>query len=141
MVRKSDGSGLSPYDLKRLQVGLPSLLLLLLHVDPLGSTLRPLAHAPPACHAPSCLLVHSQMRLSLAYMLLADAPPACSCATQLQAYANSLVDHHLILDLVPPLAANYFAGRLPAPLSYSQAAILAAVGLQQHEIGKVGGQG
>ncbi len=72
VVRKSDGSGLSPYDLKRLQ-----------------------------------------------------------------AYANSLVDHHLILDLVPPLAANYFAGRLPAPLSYSQAAILAAVGLQQHEIGKV----
>ncbi|PRW57974.1 N-acetyltransferase 10 [Chlorella sorokiniana] len=56
---------------------------------------------------------------------------------RLQAYANSLVDHHLILDLMPPLAANYFAGRLPAPLSYSQAAILAAVGLQQHEIGKL----
>ena len=49
------------------------------------------------------------------------------------------MDHHLVLDLVPPLAASYFSGRLPAPLSYSQAAILAAVGLQQHEIGKVGG--
>jgi tRNA(Met) C34 N-acetyltransferase TmcA len=55
-----------------------------------------------------------------------------------QAYSNNLVDHHLILDLVPPLAHAYFAGALPAPLSYSQAAILATLGLQQHEIGKVG---
>ncbi len=54
-----------------------------------------------------------------------------------QAYSNNLVDHHLVLDLVPPLAHAYFAGRLPAPLSYSQAAILACVGLQQHDIGKV----
>lgn len=57
-----------------------------------------------------------------------------------QAYSNSLVDHHLVLDLVPPLARAYFAGRLPAPLSYSQAAILACIGLQQHEIGKVRAQ-
>ena len=72
--------------------------------------------------------------------LLTTTLPESLCPQQpSQAYANSLVDHHLILDLVPPLAANYFAGRLPAPLSYSQAAILAAVGLQQHEIGKVGG--
>lgn len=54
-----------------------------------------------------------------------------------QAYSNNLVDHHLVLDLVPPLAHAYFSARLPAPLSYSQAAILACVGLQQHEIGKV----
>ena len=73
--------------------------------------------------------------------LLTATSPEPRCPQQSsQAYANSLVDHHLILDLVPPLAANYFAGRLPAPLSYSQAAILAAVGLQQHEIGKVGGR-
>lgn len=57
----------------------------------------------------------------------------------MQAYSNSLVDHHLVLDLVPPLAHAYFGGRLPAPLSYAQAAILACVGLQQHEIGKVRG--
>ncbi|KAL4434095.1 hypothetical protein ABPG75_000536 [Micractinium tetrahymenae] len=56
---------------------------------------------------------------------------------RLQAYSNNLVDHHLILDLVPPLAHAYFSARLPAPLSYSQAAILACVGLQQHEIGKL----
>ena len=42
-----------------------------------------------------------------------DAPP-------LQAYSNSLVDHHLVLDLVPPLAKAYLAGRVPATLSYSQ---------------------
>ncbi len=56
----------------------------------------------------------------------------------MQAYSNSLVDHHLVLDLLPPLSHAYFRGCLPAPLSYSQAAILACVGLQQHEIGKVG---
>ena len=54
-----------------------------------------------------------------------------------QAYSNSLVDHHLILDLITPLAHAYFCGRLPAALSYSQAAILTCVGLQQHEIGGV----
>ncbi len=71
------------------------------------------------------------------------APPACwgqggpagqnrrhpSATTQLptdpnrpnrQAYSNNLVDYHLVLDLLPPLAAAYFAGRLPASLSYSQ---------------------
>ena len=47
------------------------------------------------------------------------------------------MDHHLILDLITPLAHAYFCGRLPAALSYSQAAILTCVGLQQHEIGRV----
>ncbi|GAB4815551.1 hypothetical protein N2152v2_002597 [Parachlorella kessleri] len=56
---------------------------------------------------------------------------------RLQAYASSLVDHHLIQDLVPPLARAYLAGRIPAPLSYTQAAILVCVGLQQHDIAKV----
>jgi hypothetical protein len=54
-----------------------------------------------------------------------------------QAYSNNLVDHHLVLDLISPLSHAYFGGLLPAPLSYSQAAILACVGLQQHDIGKV----
>jgi hypothetical protein len=39
--------------------------------------------------------------------------------------------------LITPLAHAYFCGRLPAALSYSQAAILTCVGLQQHEIGRV----
>lgn len=58
-----------------------------------------------------------------------------------QAYANNLVDHHLIQDLIPPLARAYFAGRVPATLSYTQAAILLSVGLQQHDISKVGRDG
>ncbi|KAK2080542.1 hypothetical protein QBZ16_000395 [Prototheca wickerhamii] len=53
---------------------------------------------------------------------------------RLQAYANNLVDHHLILDLVPPLAGLYFAGRLPATLTYTQAAILLTVGLQRRDV-------
>lgn len=52
----------------------------------------------------------------------------------LQAYSNNLVDHHLILDLLPFLARGFFARRLPAPMSYGQAAILASLGLQQREV-------
>ena len=51
-----------------------------------------------------------------------------------QAYSNNLVDHHLILDLLPFLVRAFFAGRLPAPMSYGQAAILACLGLQQREV-------
>ena len=54
-----------------------------------------------------------------------------------QAYANSLVDFHLILDLLPALTACYFAGRLPATLSYGQAAIMLMMGLQLRELGEV----
>ena len=56
----------------------------------------------------------------------------------LQAYANQLVDHHLVLDLLPALARAFFARRLPASLSFGQAAILAALGLQQRGLDDVG---
>jgi N-acetyltransferase 10 len=39
-----------------------------------------------------------------------------------------------MLDLLPPLARAYFAGRLPATLSPGQAAILALLGLQQRDV-------
>ena len=52
----------------------------------------------------------------------------------MQAYSNNLVDHHLILDLLPFLARAYFARRLPAPMSYGQAAILVSLGLQQRDV-------
>ena len=52
----------------------------------------------------------------------------------MQAYSNNLVDHHLILDLLPFLARAYFARRLPAPMSYGQAAILVSLGLQQQDV-------
>ncbi|GBF87381.1 N-acetyltransferase [Raphidocelis subcapitata] len=58
---------------------------------------------------------------------------------RLQAYSSNLVDYHLILDLLPALAATYFAGRLPATLSYGQAAILVTLGLQRREVGDVEG--
>lgn len=52
----------------------------------------------------------------------------------LQAYSNSLVDHHMVLDLLPSLARAYFCHHLPASLSYGQAAILLSLGLQQNDI-------
>ncbi|KAG1681159.1 hypothetical protein FOA52_015602 [Chlamydomonas sp. UWO 241] len=39
---------------------------------------------------------------------------------RLQAYSNNLVDFHMILDLLPTLAAAYFKRKLPATLSYAQ---------------------
>jgi len=56
---------------------------------------------------------------------------------RLQAYSSNLVDHHLVLDLVPSLAHAFFAERLPANLSYIQAAILLMLGLQQRGIDSI----
>lgn len=56
--------------------------------------------------------------------------PACVA----QAYSNNLVDHHIILDLLPWLAQAYFSGHIPANLSYLQAAILLSLGLQQNDV-------
>ena len=53
---------------------------------------------------------------------------------RLSAYASNLVDHHLILDLLPPLANAYFSQHIPTTLSYSQAAILLVLGLQSKTI-------
>ena len=53
---------------------------------------------------------------------------------RLQSYASNLVDHHLVRDLVPPLARAYFGRRLPATLSFVQAAILLVLGLQQRDV-------
>lgn len=56
---------------------------------------------------------------------------------RLQAYSSNLVDHHLILDLISPLARAYFSGNIPVTLSYSQAAILLCLGLQQRDVSAV----
>ena len=53
---------------------------------------------------------------------------------RLQAYASNLVDHHLVLDLLPPLSHSFFSGNLPCTLSYVQAAILICLGLQRRDI-------
>jgi N-acetyltransferase 10 len=56
---------------------------------------------------------------------------------RLQKYANNLVDIHLIMDLVPFLAQAYFSQKLPATLSYGQAAILVCLGLQHKTVDDV----
>ena len=56
---------------------------------------------------------------------------------RLEKYAQSLVDHHLVADLVPPLARSFFAGRIPTTMSYSQVAILLQLGLQYKEMDDV----
>lgn len=53
---------------------------------------------------------------------------------RLQSYANNLVDHHLVLDLVPLLASLRFTGKLRTPLSHVQAAILLGLGLQHKSV-------
>lgn len=56
---------------------------------------------------------------------------------RLEAYSNNLVDYHLILDLVPILAHQYFSERLPVSLHGAQAAVLFCLGLQDKDIGTV----
>eukprot|EP00288_Rhodomonas_lens_P018617 CAMPEP_0177714732 /NCGR_PEP_ID=MMETSP0484_2-20121128/13609_1 /TAXON_ID=354590 /ORGANISM="Rhodomonas lens, Strain RHODO" /LENGTH=229 /DNA_ID=CAMNT_0019226667 /DNA_START=23 /DNA_END=709 /DNA_ORIENTATION=- len=53
---------------------------------------------------------------------------------RLEAYARNIVDHHIIVDLIPVLARLYFMNRLPVPLSFTQAAGLLGVGLQHRSI-------
>lgn len=53
---------------------------------------------------------------------------------RLNAYARSLVDYHVILDLVPSIAKLYFLGKFQFSISYAQAAILIGLGLQRKQI-------
>lgn len=55
---------------------------------------------------------------------------------RLESYADSMVDYHVVLDLVPTLAELYFAKRLGGEfgLSAAQQAILLALGLQRKPI-------
>jgi N-acetyltransferase 10 len=58
---------------------------------------------------------------------------------RLESYSNNLVDYHMILDLIPVVAALFFKRRFgPAvKLSYTQAAILLALGLQHKDVGDI----
>lgn len=54
---------------------------------------------------------------------------------RLESYADSMVDYHLVLDLVPALALLFFGKRLPdLGLSAAQQAILLAMGLQRKSL-------
>lgn len=59
---------------------------------------------------------------------------------RLEAYADNLVDFHMILDLVPLLAQLYFMEKLPVTLSYTQASVLLCTGLQLRNITYIEGQ-
>ncbi|GBG87241.1 hypothetical protein CBR_g45300 [Chara braunii] len=56
---------------------------------------------------------------------------------RLDSYSRNLVDYHLILDLVPTIAQLYFLEKIPATVSYGQAAILLSIGLQRQELSEV----
>ncbi|CAL1380077.1 unnamed protein product [Linum trigynum] len=56
---------------------------------------------------------------------------------RLRAYTDSLVDFHLILDIVPVLARLYFRGKLPVTLSSDEADVLLCIGLQQQNFTRV----
>ncbi|KAK3929460.1 RNA cytidine acetyltransferase [Frankliniella fusca] len=57
---------------------------------------------------------------------------------RLEMYTNQLVDYHLIMDLLPPLARFYFLNQLgEMHLSAAQAAILLGLGLQHRTVDEV----
>lgn len=53
---------------------------------------------------------------------------------RLEGYTNNFVDYHMILDLVPVLAHEYFLERLPVTLTSVQASVLLCMGLQNQDI-------
>lgn len=54
----------------------------------------------------------------------------------MESYANSLLDHHVVIDLLPTIALLYFSNRFPTTLGLSsiQSAILLGIGLQKKDI-------
>ncbi|WVQ84360.1 hypothetical protein IAT38_006512 [Cryptococcus sp. DSM 104549] len=54
---------------------------------------------------------------------------------RLESYADSMVDYHVVLDLVPTLSSLFFSRRLAdCPLAPAQQAILLALGLQRKNV-------
>jgi N-acetyltransferase 10 len=61
---------------------------------------------------------------------------------RLESYAHNTLDYHVILDLLPTVAAYFFDRRLAADLNLSpvQASILLGLGLQRKSIEDVGAE-
>ncbi|KAF2858693.1 N-acetyltransferase 10 [Piedraia hortae CBS 480.64] len=57
---------------------------------------------------------------------------------RLRSYANDMLDYHVVLDLMPSLALNYFTNTHhrggPGVMSHIKAALLCAVGLQRKDL-------
>lgn len=57
---------------------------------------------------------------------------------RLELYSRNMVDHHMIIDLLPTLAKLLFGGRLPfVRLTHLQLAVLLAVGLQHRDVDSI----
>ncbi|KAJ1729108.1 N-acetyltransferase 10 [Coemansia sp. Benny D160-2] len=58
---------------------------------------------------------------------------------RLDSYANNMVDYHVVLDMLPAIAQNYFAARFGSGVALSgvQACILLGVGLQRKSVDAV----
>ena len=58
---------------------------------------------------------------------------------RLDSYANNMLDYHVILDMLPPIATLFFTGRLKGQVKLSgvQTALLLAIGLQRKEFSDV----
>jgi N-acetyltransferase 10 len=58
---------------------------------------------------------------------------------RLESYANNLIDYHVILDLLPYIASQYFNDQIrdEVALSHVQSAILLAIGLQHKELDNI----
>ncbi|KAJ3671187.1 hypothetical protein LUZ60_008613 [Juncus effusus] len=56
---------------------------------------------------------------------------------RLEAYTSNLVDFHMILDIVPTLAHEYFQEKMPVTLDAVPAAILLCMGLQNKDLTSV----
>jgi N-acetyltransferase 10 len=59
---------------------------------------------------------------------------------RLEAYSRSLVDYHMIIDLLPDLGRLYFQNRLPVCLPKLQAGILLGLGLQKVSVDTLAAQ-
>lgn len=61
---------------------------------------------------------------------------------RLQSYCDNMIEHHIIIDLVPVLSALFFSRRLGADctLSAAQQAILLALGLQRKPVEALEGE-
>ena len=56
---------------------------------------------------------------------------------RLESYSKNLVDYHMILDLTPYLARYFFLSRFTCSLSYTQCALLLAMGLQHKSVTEI----
>ncbi|KAI9680065.1 MAG: killer toxin resistant protein [Caeruleum heppii] len=101
---------------------------------------------------PSILALSIDESATAGFALVSDNSPSASFAPltkpdldallspfdlkRLDSYANNMLDHHVILDLIPTISSLYFSGRLKFALKLSgvQSSILLAIGQQRKSL-------